>query len=391
MRVLLVPEAFPPSRGGVAGSADRIVGYLRQAGIEVWAVDFDGRAEFGPSLSVTVDRTRECTVLVTPFFDNDRPVRIPERVKAVARREATLQLTNVARSLGIQLIHSMSVFNAGFIATFVAGALARPHLVGVRGFGRHPFDGFRAECVRWVLERATAVALANRSLLELLSVAHPAVAAHATVIADSVSPRPYPGLDAAARDALRAEVGVGPDVVLIILAANLREKKLVGLVLQALAAVPLAPATRLLIMGRVHPGVRDQFDADMRRLGLEERVVVRESVSQEVLPRWLEASDIVVLPSVDYGTTNIVLEAMERARCVVASDIFAEVIRHEENGILVNRLDPAALGRAFAALAADLQSRNRLGTAARVVALAECRPDREANAYIRLYERLVAS
>src|SRR5262249_4476112 len=190
-RVLLVPEAFPPSRGGVAGSADRIVGYLRQSGVEVWVVDFDARGEFSPGLSVSIDSSRECTVIVTPYFDNDRPLRIPERAKAAARREAALQLVDIGRRLGIQLVHSMSVFNAGFIATFVSSALQLPHLAGVRGFGRHPFDGQRAEWVRWILERATAIVLANRSLLELLSVAHPAVAASATVIRDSVSPRPY--------------------------------------------------------------------------------------------------------------------------------------------------------------------------------------------------------
>ncbi len=101
LRVLLVPEAFPPSRGGVAGSADRIVGYLRQAGVEVWAVDLDARGEFSPGLSVTIDESRETTILATPFFDNERPVRIPERAKAAARREAALQLATVARSLGI--------------------------------------------------------------------------------------------------------------------------------------------------------------------------------------------------------------------------------------------------------------------------------------------------
>ncbi|HYT84709.1 MAG TPA: hypothetical protein VEK86_14705, partial [Gemmatimonadales bacterium] len=122
MRALLVPEAFPPTRGGVATSAARIAAHLRQAGVDMWVVDFDGRAEFNPAVSVTVDPTREGTVLVTPFFSyNDRAERIRERVKAAVRREAALQLTNVARSLGIQLVHSMSIFNAGFIATFVAG------------------------------------------------------------------------------------------------------------------------------------------------------------------------------------------------------------------------------------------------------------------------------
>jgi glycosyltransferase involved in cell wall biosynthesis len=391
VRVLLVPEAFPPSPGGIAVTAARIVAFLRQVGLEVWVVDFDCRGDFSPGLSVTIDPSRENTILVTPFFDNQAPVRIPERVKAAARQQATLQLTTLARSLGIHLVHSLSVFNAGFVATFVAGALQVPHIVGVRGFGRHPFDGFRAECVRWVLERASAVVIANRSLLELLSVAHPTQAASATIVQDAVTALPYPGLESADRYALRAEARAAPEDVLITLGANLRERTLLGLVLQALASVPDRPATRLLILGRVHPGVRDQFDADIRRLGLDDRVMVREAPPPEVIPQWLEASDIVVMPSVDYGTTNIVLEAMERARCVVASEIFAEVVRHEENGMLVNRLDPARLGETLASLASDPEKRNRLGTAARALVLADFRPEREASAYVSLYERLLAA
>lgn len=106
---------------------------------------------------------------------------------------------------------------------------------------------------------------------------------------------------------------------------------------------------------------------------------------------WLEASDIVVMPSMEYGTTNVVLEAMERARCVVASDVFADAIRHDVNGILVDRLDPSALARALATLAANVERRNQVGSAARTWVLAERGPTHEANAYLRLYQRLLES
>ena len=391
VRALLVPEAFLPSPGGIAVSAARIMEHLCQAGVEVWVVDFDGRAEFGPAISVAVDPTRERTILVTPFFNNDRPVRVPERVKADVRREVALRLTSVARSLGIQLVHSMTVFNAGIIATCVASALGLPHLAGVRGFGRHPFDGFRAECVRWVLERATAVVVANRSLFELLSVAHPTVAGGATCIPDSVVAQPYPGLAAGGRAAIRGELGFSSDTVMITLAANLREKPLLGSLLRVLASLPGSPVTRLLVVGRVHPGVRDQFDEDIGRLGLAHRVALRDWISQDAVMHWLEASDIVVMPSTEYGTTNVVLEAMERARCVVASDVFADAIRHDVNGILVDRLDPSALARALATLAANVERRNQVGSAARTWVLAERGPTREANAYLTLYQRLLES
>ncbi len=390
-RVLVVPEAYPPSPTGIAVSADRIVTHLRRSGVDVWVVDFDCRGEFTSPPSVTIDPSRDHTILVTPFFDNQGPVRIPERVKATTRREAALQLANVARPLDIGLVHSLSVFNAGFVATFVASALGTPHVVGVRGFGRHPFDGLRAECVRWVLERAAAVVISNRSLLELLSVAHPAEAAGAIVIPDAIFALPYPGLDPTARAAIRAQAGAGPETVLITLAANLREKKLLALVLRALASVPDPTTARLLVLGRVQPGIQEQFESDKRRLGLDTSVLMRESPPPGAIPDWLEASDIVVMPSVDYGTTNIVLEAMERARCVVASDAFAEVIRHEQDGILVNGLDPEALGSALASLATDPDNRHRLGSAARARVLAERRPDREARAYVELYERMVAA
>src|SRR5262249_28426148 len=108
-RVLLVPEAYPPSMGGIAVCADRVVRHLRQAGVDVWVVDFDCRREFQPALAVTIDATRDRTILVTPFFDNQSPIRIPERLKAAARREAALQLSNLVRPLNVQVVHSLSL------------------------------------------------------------------------------------------------------------------------------------------------------------------------------------------------------------------------------------------------------------------------------------------
>ncbi len=46
---------------------------------------------------------------------------------------------------------------------------------------------------------------------------------------------------------------------------------------------------------------------------------------------------------------------------------------------------------AFATLAADVERRIRVGSAARTLVLAKCRPGHEANAYPGLYQRLLES
>jgi glycosyltransferase involved in cell wall biosynthesis len=61
--------------------------------------------------------------------------------------------------------------------------------------------------------------------------------------------------------------------------------------------------------------------AQARRLGIAERVRFAGEVAHDDVPRWLQAADVVTLPSVAEGFPNSVREALACGRPVVATPV----------------------------------------------------------------------
>ena len=76
-------------------------------------------------------------------------------------------------------------------------------------------------------------------------------------------------------------------------------------------------------------------------LDLDDHVTLFQASSQEEVYRKMSASDCLILPSVDEGIANVVLEAMAIGLPVISSDCggMREVIEHEKNGFLFRNRD----------------------------------------------------
>src|SRR5207244_9067051 len=129
------------------------------------------------------------------------------------------------------------------------------------------------------------------------------------------------------------------------------------------------PSLRLDIAGRgpLEPALR----ALVRELGIIDSVRFLGQVSP--IQNAIEESAIIVVPSMGEGFGMVALEAMERARPVIAAAIggLGELVRHGETGLLVDPGEAEPLARAIAELAGDLQFAARLGEAGRRRALDE--------------------
>lgn len=152
------------------------------------------------------------------------------------------------------------------------------------------------------------------------------------------------------------------------------------------AALKELPELELHIAGRgpMEPALR----ALASELGLERRIHFLGQVVP--IQQALEGASIVVVPSLGEGFGMVALEAMERARPVIAAGIggLLDVVEDGESGILVPPGEAEPLTSAIVQLASDPAKAARLGEAGRrraVEHFAEARPVERTEALYRSF------
>jgi len=255
--------------------------------------------------------------------------------------------------------------------------------VTTRRMDRRVARGWRT---RWLYERllrrAVAISPAVARRLQRAGVPPSRV----RVIWSAVDPAAL--APSAPRDRLRRGWGVGPETTLVLVAANLVRRKGVDVLLRALAAPELPAEARLWVAG--DGPERAALEAMATSLGVADRV--RFLGRRDDVPDLLEACDVFALPSRREGLGVAALEAMARARPVVASRVggLAETVVAGETGLLVPPDDPPALAGALARLVVDPPLRRRLGEAGPQRVAQGFLAEQMVSAYESLYREVVA-
>jgi len=196
---------------------------------------------------------------------------------------------------------------------------------------------------------------------------------------ETASPNP------AARRRVRRALGIPRDDVVFLALGRLHREKGPDLLLEALARLRgLHPGGwDALMVGEGEEGPRLREHSE--RLGLGGRVFFA-GARRNVAP-WIEASDVLVLPSREEGLPVAPLEAMARGKAVVATRVGGtpEVVRDGETGILVPPEDPAALAEALSALLRDADRRSALGERGRERVRADFSLERMTSEILALY------
>ncbi|MFH2000547.1 MAG: glycosyltransferase family 4 protein [Planctomycetota bacterium] len=127
------------------------------------------------------------------------------------------------------------------------------------------------------------------------------------------------------------------------------------------------PWTLVLVGGQEQDRIRLEKLAQGRNV--RSRVIFRERVKPGDIPVWLSAADLLVLPnsgrfaiSSHYTSPMKLFEYMASKRPIVASDLpsLREVLRHEENALLVPPDDSQALAKAMDRLLTDRELNDTL-------------------------------
>ena len=173
-----------------------------------------------------------------------------------------------------------------------------------------------------------------------------------------------PAQPSRSREEVRRELGIG-DEVMILHSSNLRPLKRIDLLLETVARIEPRQSFKLVILagGRFAP-----FEDEVRRLGLEDRIVVRENVLE--IEDYLQAADIGLITSESESFCLSILEAMFFACPSVATRVggIPEVVEDGVTGLLVPFGDADKLARAVERLIKNDTLRAALGRAAQLQA-----------------------
>jgi glycosyltransferase involved in cell wall biosynthesis len=157
---------------------------------------------------------------------------------------------------------------------------------------------------------------------------------------------------------LRRELGLPSDKPVILYAGRIERSKGVDVLLSAWRSLRREVEVELVLVGR-----RSAGPASLR-IPSEPGLAVREWTSE--IGDYYQAADIFALPSFREGMSNAVLEAMACGLPAIVTPAGAAVdlVRNEENGLVVPAGDARALQCAMLRLVEDPALRSRLGTAA---------------------------
>ncbi len=170
-------------------------------------------------------------------------------------------------------------------------------------------------------------------------------------------------------------------------------------VIKALPRILEQQAVRLHIIRRGRSRQRKLLAKQIRKLGVEENVIVQSAVPHHEVPTVIADSDICLAPlglndrNVTQGACPIkVLEYMASSRPLIASNmpIVRELVREDIDGLLFSPNDPDDLARQVLTLLNDYELSKRLADSATERALTKFTWHEAQKKLIKVYDKLLA-
>jgi teichuronic acid biosynthesis glycosyltransferase TuaC len=244
----------------------------------------------------------------------------------------------------------------GVAAALLARWFRKPLVITARGTDINLIPRYQLarRMILWSAAQAAASITVCQALKdELIRIG--AQADKITVLRNGVDLTFFRPLD---RAALRRSFGWSGPVLLSV--GHLIERKGHHLVIEAASKLP--PDVRVVIVGE-GPEC-DALTAQIRNLGLGERVQLLGARTQQQLVELYSAADALVLASDREGMANVLLEALACGTPVVGTAAWGtpEVLRHPAAGVLVQERSASAIAEACQQLLRNYPDRNATRT-----------------------------
>jgi glycosyltransferase involved in cell wall biosynthesis len=242
----------------------------------------------------------------------------------------------IHRRLPLDCIDAHYVYPDGFAAVKLGKSLGVPVIVSARGTDINVFPNMPAirPKIQWTLEQAAgviAVSAALKDAMVALGISPDKIA----VIQNGVDSERFHPMDRA--DA-RRQLGLPESGRVIVSVGALLRVKGHSFLIDAFAKLAARHTDlRLYLVGEGKS--REELEAQIRTLGLADRISLVGSKPNDQLSAWYSAADVMCLASSREGMPNVVLESLACGTPVVATRVGGtpEVIVSDDLGILVNQ------------------------------------------------------
>ena len=359
-RLLFVAERYAPDLGGVATSAGRISRALTQCDVDVDVIAWTRNLQPG---------------VVIQEGANPAVYRMGRFREWDATLPHTMNLVDwLTRDRPYDAIWGHYLAPAGFLAAWIGRMKNVPATVSIRGndLDRDMFPPGDFARLRWTLEHASSITTVTRELAcKVAALTGRGDTFHLQNAVDHETFRPMEP-----DGALRETLGIRGDEAVLGFAGELREKKGLRYLIQALRSVREKRPASLLVIGEVRPSeaVRVIEGIGPGTLAENRVLVTGQLAAPEDVNRHLALCDVYLQPSLWDGMPNALLEAMAAGRGCIASDAggIPEIITHGVDGMIVPRWELHRLGEAILEwLDGGCEDRARIRRAARDRILAE--------------------
>ena len=290
-------------------------------------------------------------------------------------RECLRKMVAMLRRHRIEVVHSHE-FTMAIYGAAASRQLDIPHVITMHGSEKVLARWQRRLALRLAFASSRSVVAVSRSTHDHLARTMRMSPASILTIPNGISFSP------GNRAALRAELGLGPENVLVLAVGNLVPRKGHIFLLRALAS---------LNDSRWHVAIAGRGDEEQKLRAFAEEAGVADRVHllghRGDIPDLLAAADIYAMPSLWEGLPMALLEAMFAGKAIVASRAsgIPEAIDEGMHGLLADPGNEEQLAEALRRLIGDPSLRNRLAAAAQERAAKEFSAAVMTDAYEQAY------
>ena len=282
---------------------------------------------------------------------------IPANVKSSLFAKIGLLPFLIAFCLKIlQCKRTTDIYHAQWIFSGLSAVLGqkihrKPIILTVRGSDLNLARGrFFTALVKYIFRRVTMITTVSEALHEkMLSLGGPPDKVH--TIPNGIDCQIFRPLS---KDKLREILHLPPERKIVIWIGRFVTIKGVEFLIESIPEVlENEPTTFFVLVGTGE--LKEQIQTQVQQMGMTESVLFTGKIPTENIPLWLNAADIFVLPSLNEGRPNVILEAMACEVPVVATQVggILEIVKDGENGFLVPSKNSSILAKRLLTLLKD--------------------------------------